>query len=177
MNLREETLAESIIYDGSILKLIKQEVKLPNEKNASREIVRHSEGVALLAFIDEENILLVEQFRKPFDKNFLEIPAGKIDINDENCMVAALRELEEETGFTTKNVRFLGKITPSPGFCDEEVKLYLAKDLIKRQSLLKDEDEFLNIKIMPLKDIKKMILTGKITDAKTIATIFFYENN
>ncbi|MPQ42746.1 NUDIX hydrolase [Clostridium tarantellae] len=176
MNLREETLNENIIYEGNILKLVNQEVKLPDENRAFREIVRHSGGVAIIAFIDDENILLVEQFRKPFDRNFLEIPAGKIDKNDIDYKIGALRELEEETGYSTQNIKFIGKIAPSPGFCDEEVNIYVAKNLYKRQILFKDEDEFLNLKVASLKHVKKMICKGKIIDAKTIAAIFFLEN-
>ena len=176
MDLREINVSEEVLYEGSFLKLLKQKVKLPNGNIADRDIVRHPGGVAILAFTEEKKILLVEQFRKPFDKNFLEIPAGKIDLNEEH-LISALRELEEETGYTSNSIVYLGKVAVSPGFCDEYVHLYKATNLEKRNLAHPDEDEFLNIKEVTIEELKKLILDGVITDAKTVAAMFFWQNS
>lgn len=175
MNLIEKTLKEQIVYKGSFLRVLTQKVELPNGNIGYRDIVRHPGGVAIVAFTDEDNILVVEQFRKPFDEKFLEIPAGKIDPNEDH-LISALRELEEETGYTSTNMEYLGKIAPSPGFCDEYVHLYKATDLKSRNKFVSDEDEFITIKEYPLKKIRELIFKGEITDAKTIASIFFIDN-
>ncbi|MGV2802631.1 NUDIX domain-containing protein [Clostridium perfringens] len=155
MDLYEKTLSEESIFKCSFMELVKQKVKLPDGNEVERDIVKHSNGVCVLAFNEKGNILMVEQFRKPFNRIFLELPAGKVD-KEEILEKAALRELKEETGYSANKITYLGQITPSPGFCDE--------------------DEFLNLKEYSLEEVKNMIIEGKIIDAKTIACLFFYEN-
>lgn len=174
MDLYEKTLSEETIFKCSFMELVKQQVELPDGKEVERDIVKHSHGVCIIAFNENRNILMVEQFRKPFDSIFLELPAGKVD-KDENLYEAALREFREETGYLANKIIYLGKIVPSPGFCDEVVYLYKAEELQKGEVNL-DEDEFLNLKEYPLEEVKNMIIEGKIIDAKTIACLFLYEN-
>lgn len=171
MNLNEKTLEEKLIHQGSFLTIVNQKVKLPDGNIAYRDIVRHPGGVAILAFVDEDTIILVEQFRKPLDKEMIEIPAGKIDKNEEpiNC---AKRELEEETGYIPGDIKYLGKFATAPGFCDEYIYLFKAIDL-KKGTIGGDEDEFINVMTASITEIKEMIKIGKIQDAKTIAAMSY----
>lgn len=174
MDLYEKTLSEESIFKCSFMELVKQKVKLPDGNEAERDIVKHSNGVCVIAFNEKGNILMVEQFRKPFNRVFLELPAGKVD-KEEILEKAALRELKEETGYLANKITYLGQIAPSPGFCDEVVYLYKAHELKKGETNF-DHDEFLNLNEYSLEEVKNMIIEGKITDAKTIACLFFYEN-
>ena len=174
MDLFEKTISNEIIYEGKIFNLEKVRVLLPNGKFSERDIVRHNGAVAIIAVKDNGKIVFVEQFRKPIDKVLLEVPAGKLEKNEdhEKC---ALRELEEETGYKAKTIKFLGEIVMTPGFADEIIYLYYASDLYK---VLKggDEDEFINLHEFDLDEINDMIIQGKIFDSKTICAIKFLEN-
>ena len=170
MNLEEKTLEEKSLYEGSFLKLVKQKVLLPDGKTSERDIVRHPGGVAILAF-NKDKLLLVEQYRKALDKPLIEIPAGKIEKN-EDIKICAIRELEEETGYKAGKIEFLGKFATSPGFCDEYIYLFKAEELSKGV-IGGDDDEFINIKEYTLEEVKNMIKTGKLEDCKTIAAMQF----
>lgn len=168
MDFTEKTVEAKNIFKGKIIDLNLHTVELPNGKRASREIINHPGGVAILAYKDEETVILVEQFRKPIEKNLLELPAGKLE-KGEDVEACGIRELEEETGYKAKEFKYLGKIVSSPGFCDEYIHIYMAKGLYKGQDGLGDEDEFINIKELKIDKIKKMIKKGEIIDAKTIS--------
>ncbi|MGE5627877.1 MAG: NUDIX hydrolase [Solirubrobacterales bacterium] len=167
MDLSEKTIKTNCIYKGRILTLEELEVALPDGKTGRREIVRHNGAVAVIPYVDHETVLLVEQFRKAVEKTLLEVPAGKIE-KDEEPLPCAIRELEEETGYKSDKITFLGKVVTSPGFCDEYIYLYKAEDLYPGDASLGDEDEFINIHKVKVNNIKGMIREGKIEDAKTI---------
>jgi ADP-ribose pyrophosphatase len=167
MVLFEKTIDEKPIYKGKIIELVVQNVELLNGKISKREIVKHPGGVAILAYLDAETVLFVEQFRKPIDNCILELPAGKLEYG-ENTEECGIRELEEETGYKAKKFTYLGKIVTSPGFCNEYIYLYKAEELYKGQTGLGDEDEFINIHEIKVNDIKDMIKKGEIIDSKTI---------
>lgn len=171
MNIDEKILKEKLIYKGSFLDILNVDVKLPNGKNYSRDVVRHPGATAIIAFLDNENIILVEQFRLPLNKKILEIPAGKINKN-EDIKECAKRELQEETGYIARNLEYLGCIATAPGFCDEIIYLYKATNLTLG-SKNEDEDEFTNVKIMNINKVKEMIKKGEIIDGKTIS-VFTY---
>lgn len=171
MNIDEKILKEKLIYKGSFLDILNVDVKLPNGKNYSRDVVRHPGATAIIAFLDNENIILVEQFRLPLNKKILEIPAGKINKN-EDIKECAKRELQEETGYIAGNLEYLGCIATAPGFCDEIIYLYKATNLTLG-SKNEDEDEFTNVKIMNINKVKEMIKKGEIIDGKTIS-VFTY---
>lgn len=168
MDFTEKTVDTKNIYKGKIIEVNLQTVKLPNGKEAKREIVNHSGGVAILAYKDKDTILMVEQFRKPIEKNILEIPAGKIE-KGEDIELCGIRELEEETGYKANKFKYLGKIVTTPGFSNEYIYIYKAEDLYKGQDDLGDEDEFINVKELKVDKIKDMIKKGEIIDAKTIS--------
>ncbi|MFD3157378.1 NUDIX hydrolase [Haloimpatiens sp. FM7330] len=169
MELYEKTIDEKQIYKGKIIDVRLQEVKLPNGKKSKREIVKHPGGVAIVAFKDENTILMVEQFRKPIDECILEIPAGKIEKGEE-IEVCAKRELEEETGYKSDNMSYLGKVVTSPGFCNEYIYIFKAENLYKG-IIGGDEDEFINLHEMKIDKMKDMIKNKEIVDAKTICAL------
>lgn len=171
MNIDEKILKEKLIYKGSFLDILNVDVELPNGKSYSRDVVRHPGATAIIAFLDNENIILVEQFRLPLNKKILEIPAGKINKN-EDIKECAKRELQEETGYIAGNLEYLGCIATAPGFCDEIIYLYKATNLTLG-SKNEDEDEFTNVKIMNINKVKEMIKKGEIIDGKTIS-VFTY---
>ena len=171
MNIDEKILKEKLIYKGSFLDILNVDVELPNGKSYSRDVVRHPGATAIIAFLDDENIILVEQFRLPLNKKILEIPAGKINKN-EDIKECAKRELQEETGYIARNLEYLGCIATAPGFCDEIIYLYKATNLTLG-SKNEDEDEFTNVKIMNINKVKEMIKKGEIIDGKTIS-VFTY---
>lgn len=169
MDFFEKTIDEVNIYEGSFLKFVKQTVELPNGKTSTREIIRHPGGVAILAYKDKETIIMVEQFRKPFENILLEIPAGKIE-KGEDIELCGRRELEEETGYKAKIFTYLGKIATTPGFTDEYIYIYKAEELYKGK-IGGDEDEFINVREINIKDLRAMIKSGEIIDGKTLAAL------
>ncbi|WP_461204373.1 NUDIX hydrolase [Clostridium sp. DL1XJH146] len=171
MNINEITLDEELKFEGKIISLTVKNVKLPNGKVSKREIVKHPGGVAILAFKEKDEVLLVEQFRSPLEKSILEIPAGKLEKNEdpEEC---GKRELEEETGFKAGKMTFLGKIAPSPGYTNEYIYLYKAEDLYKGQ-IGGDDDEFINVHQYSLCELKEKIKSREIIDAKTICIMMY----
>lgn len=171
MKLFEKTLSEEYKYRGRIINLKVQQVELPNGRISSREIIEHPGAVAIVPFLDDNTIILAEQFRKALDQVILEIPAGKIDKGEEP-MACGIRELEEETGYKAKGFEYLGKLVTTPGFTDEVIYIYKATDLYKGEINM-DEDEFINLKTYKLEEIKDMVKSGQIIDGKTIAALAY----
>ncbi len=166
MNLNETTLSTVRHFEGRILNLRVDTVQLPNGNTSTREVVEHKGGVCIAALTDERELLFVRQYRHPYGAVLLELPAGKLDSKSENRLSAAVRELREETGATAENIRFLGELYPSPGYCDEILTLYLATGLSFGDAD-PDEDEFLQVERIPLDKAVDMVLGGEIPDAKT----------
>ena len=169
MDFKETMVSTETIFEGKIITVLKDEVTLPNGKLASREVVRHPGGVAILALDDEYNAYLVRQYRYPMEMELLELPAGKLDMDGEDSMNAAARELSEETGLIAGELLYLGYILASPGFCDEALHMYVAQDLTQEECH-PDEDEFVEVCKMPFDELVARILAGQITDGKTVAT-------
>lgn len=157
------------IYDGKIITVHCDTVSLVDGSAAKREIVDHPGGVAVAALTEDDEILLVRQFRYAYKEVLYEIPAGKLE-KGENPYDAGIREFEEECGAKAKNVFSLGKMYPTPGYCSEIIHLYGATDLtFTKQNL--DEGEFLDVIKMPFDTAVAKILNGEIKDAKTIIAI------
>lgn len=167
MNYVEKTVSSKEIFHGKVINLRLDEVELPNGKLAHREVVEHPGGVAIVAITSEEEVLLVKQFRKPCEEVLWEIPAGKLE-RGEDPVKAALRELEEETGFKAETVEKVISFYTSPGFADEVLHIYLADQLTPTAQAL-DEDEFLSVGRKSWMEIQKMIATNEMKDAKSIA--------
>jgi ADP-ribose pyrophosphatase len=178
-HLKEETLDSTLIYDGKIVKLFKDNVMLENGEKAVREVIKHSGGVCILAAIENPaainnpNILFVRQYRYPQEKILLELPAGKLE-HGEEPIDCARRELEEETGLITQNLKEFGLIVPTPAYDTEKIYCYIADGL--RQSKQKlDKDEFLDVEQIPLLTAAEMIMNGEINDSKTVAFLLKYK--
>jgi ADP-ribose pyrophosphatase len=173
MNKFEEpTLSSKSIFQGKVISLQVDEVKLPNGDTATREIVRHPGAVAVMAFRDNK-LIVVEQYRKPLGKSQVEIPAGKLDPGEEPY-VAAVRELEEETGYRGGSFQHVCSFYTSPGFADEMLHLYVAEGLEEGEAR-PDEDEFIECEAITLEQAKQYIAEQRISDAKTIMAVYAWE--
>ena len=168
MDLTERTLESKTIFQGKIITVLLDQAQLPDGKPAEREVVLHPGGVGILPLDENGNVTLVQQYRYPFHQVLLELPAGKLDQGEDHRLAAA-RELSEETGLEAGELTYLGSILASPGFCDERLHMYLARNLRRAQSH-PDEDEFLNVVTMPFETPCRQVMDGTIEDAKTVAT-------
>ena len=168
----EKTLSSQTIYEGRAVKLRVDTVQKPGGRQTTREIVEHADCVAIIAVDAEDNVLLVKQFRKPVEKELLEIPAGGIDAG-EDAEAAVVREMREETGFWPQKVERLGGFYSAPGYGTEYLYLYLATDLTPSQLHAEDTEE-IEVVPVPLKQIPDLINSGKIVDSKSIAGLFMY---
>ena len=167
--LAESKETSTILFTGKIVRLEYDEVRLPNGKMATREVIRHRGAVAVVALTDEGEILLERQYRYPHAEVLWEIPAGKLEAGEDPAE-AVKRELQEETGAVAKEWLSLGMFYPSPAILDEKIRLYLARGLTFGKRHL-DEDEFLALERVPLARAVEMILRGEIPDGKTQAAV------
>ena len=174
MKLTEKTISSQILHQGKVLNLRIDAVELPNGKIATREIIEHAGAVAIVPLTSAGEIVMVRQYRHPAGEILLEIPAGKLD-RDENPEHCAKRELLEETGFITGNIRKIFSCFSSPGFCGELIHIYVATEIIYQGQQL-DEDEFLEVEKIPLPKVLAMISSGDIKDIKTIAGVLSIAN-
>ncbi|NLY85905.1 MAG: NUDIX hydrolase [Tissierellia bacterium] len=165
----EKTMKSDKLYEGKILNLRVDTVELPDKKYSKREIVEHPGSVAVIPIADDGSIILVKQYRKAVEKFLLEIPAGKLEINEEP-RVTAIRELKEETGYSTEKMEYLMEFYTSPGFTNEKIYLFLATDLVKGEAT-QDTDEYIKVEKYNIDLLIKMIERGEITDSKTIIGI------
>lgn len=168
MEFREKTVKENYLYKGKIINLRKDDIILPDGKRAIREVVEHSGGSCILCEIDGK-ILLVNQFRYPYKEMLLELPAGKLNVG-ESPEETAIRELEEEGGVKAESVELMFEIYPSPGYTNEIIRIYKAKN-VKKTAVHLDEDEFLESVWIEKSKLKQMIFDGKIKDGKTIIAL------
>ncbi|MCT1903287.1 NUDIX hydrolase [Oceanobacillus sojae] len=169
----EKTITTKKIFEGNIIDVQLDEVKLPNGETAKRELVYHPGAVAVIPITSDNKIVLVEQYRKPLERTLIEIPAGKLEEN-ENPLTAAVRELEEETGYTTTNLSQVTSFYTSPGFANELVYVYITNDLIKMENPpAGDDDEFVEIMEVTLEEAKKLVEEGRIQDAKTNYAVLY----
>lgn len=167
-NLQETQLTSQPIFDGSVLHVFLDTVRLPNERTAEREYTVHHGAVCVLPLLENGDVLLERQFRYPMGEVITEIPAGKLDYIGEDPQTAALRELREETGTVAEELIPLGKFYPACAYSTEVIHMYLARKLHFGERDL-DEDEFLNVFRMPLSELVEKVLNGEIPDAKTQA--------
>ena len=169
----ETTLDSVKVFDGVLLHVRKDSVRLPNGHRSVREYIEHPGAVAMLAFVDERTILLERQFRYPMRRHFIELPAGKID-KGEDPLATAQRELIEECGFEAADWRHLGTLHPAIGFADEHIELYAARDLTYVGHQL-DDDEFLEVMKVDVFEAIEWIREGRITEPKAIYGLMWAE--
>jgi ADP-ribose pyrophosphatase len=165
--LRERFLSSEEIYPGKIIRVEKWQVELPNGEKALREVVRHNGASAIVPVDGEGQVTLVRQHRVAIDRCTWEIPAGKLDSPAEDPFSAAQRELEEETGLQAAHWQKLTCIYTTPGFCNEQISIYLATGLSQHPAH-PDADEFLFLTKMPLRRAVEMCMAGEIRDGKTV---------
>ncbi|MFV0520335.1 MAG: NUDIX domain-containing protein [Lachnospirales bacterium] len=161
------------MYSGKIFDIYQDEIELPNGNIASRDSLIHNGAAAVLPIDEKGNIILVRQYRHSVLDYVLEIPAGKLE-KDEDPKVCAIRELEEEIGYISSDFSYMFKTYIAVGYSSEVIHIYLAKDLKKTVQNL-DDDEFLEIETYTLDECMTMIQNGNILDSKTIATLLFYK--
>ena len=165
-NLEEKFISRENIYDGVVLKVVRDTVELPDGNQAIRELCLHMGAVAIIPLLDDGRVLMERQYRYAHGRMFFEIPAGKLDSADEDPLDAAIRELREETGAVAEKMTYLGRIDPTPALINEKIYLYLAEGLKFGEREL-DEDEFLEVERIPLERMLEMVMSGEITDGKT----------
>ena len=165
MHLEEKTNASESVYKGKIFEVTKDKALLENGSQVQRDVVHHSGGVAVIPVTENNEILMVRQYRYPHHKAMLEIPAGKIE-RGEKHYDCGRRELLEETGCICKVYEYLGEIVPTPAYVSEVIHLYMASGLEFTAQKL-DEDEFLDVEKIPLEKAVDMVIKGEITDSKT----------
>ena len=172
-HLREERISGEDIYGGIFLNMKRDRVSLPDGQEAVREYLTHPGAVAILALLDDGRILLERQYRYPVAKVCMEIPAGKLDPN-EDPLVCAQRELEEETGYSASKWSYIRRIHPVISYSTEFIDIYLAEGLQAGKSRL-DEEEFLDVFAAPLDEILAWVEQGVITDVKTTIAIYWLD--
>lgn len=166
----EQTDEAQPIFAGRIITVHNDKVTLVDGTHAEREVVDHPGGVGIIGLTEENEVLLVRQFRYPYKETIYEIPAGKLE-KGEDAREAGIREFEEECGAKAEIFESLGEIYPSPGYCSEIIRLFYAKGLSFGEQHL-DEDEYLDVIKMPIKDVTAKIMSGEIKDSKTVAAVF-----
>ena len=169
MIFHEKSISSDVKFEGNIITVRVDTVEMPDGRTATREIVDHSGGVCVVPITDNNEVIMVRQFRKPIESAILEIPAGKLN-KGEDHYECGIRELEEETGYKSNNVVYLGHVLPTPGFVNETIHIYLATELVKGKANL-DLDEYLDVEKVPLDSAVNMIMNNEINDSKTIVGI------
>ena len=169
----EKTIYSQPIYSGRVISLKVDDVTLPNGAKSKREIVNHPGAVAIIALTDDGKLLVVEQYRKALERSIIEIPAGKLEPG-EAPEVTARRELAEETGFGCEELTYLQTFATSPGFADEVIHLFVARQLfVLEQQAELDEDEFVELMEVTPEEAEMMVADGRIYDAKTAFAVLW----
>jgi ADP-ribose pyrophosphatase len=175
MELKETGLDTELVYQGDFIQVRKDNVRLPDGKTGSREYINHPGAVAVLALLDNGNLVMERQFRYAPQREFVELPAGKID-HGEDILVCAKRELLEETGYVASEWTHLTTAWPCIGYADERMEYFLARGLSHLGRKL-DDGEFLEVFELPLTEALEWIRLGKINESKTIVGLFWLEKH
>ncbi len=168
--LSEKKLSREEIFDGRVLHIVRDTVELPNGKHSTREVALHNGAVCIVPVTSDGEIIMERQFRYPFNEVIWEIPAGKLDKGESDPLLAAKRELMEETGYTAEKFQFMGEFYSSPAILSEKIYMYAATELTLGERRL-DEDEFLDIVKVPFDTVIEMIKRNEIPDGKTQAAV------
>jgi len=173
MDLTEKTIRKAYMYRGRILNVRNDDVLLPNGHTSNREVVEHHGGVCVLPVTEDGHVLFVRQYRYAYESPILELPAGKLE-KDEDPFEAGKRELHEETGMKAAHYYDLGEDYPSPGYTNEVIHLYAADGLTDIGQEL-DPDEFLNVEKYTLDEALEMVFSGELKDSKTQIALMKYK--
>lgn len=167
--LSETILSSTPVYEGRIFTVDDVQVRLPDGRQAQRDIIRHRGSVGIIALTDDDQMVLVHQYRTAIEQVTLEIPAGKLERGEDPAACAA-RELEEETGYTADHLGYLCPFVPAIGYSDEVLHLFLATGL-RFVGASPDDDEFINVDVVPVQELVDRVLDGQVSDSKTMAAI------
>jgi len=170
-HLRERRLGSRRAYEGKVVKVDEDTVRLPNGREARREVVRHPGAVLIVPVLEDGRVVLIRQYRYAPDEVLWELPAGTLDRRAESAEACAQRELEEETGYRAEHWTFLTKFYTTPGFTDELMHCFLATGLTPAEQC-PDTDEAMEVVLMPLTEALALAQGGEIRDGKTIAGLF-----
>ena len=170
-----ERIGRELVYEGALVKVYKDKMKISNGNIAYWDYIHHNGAAAVVPVCDNGNLLLVRQYRNALERMTLEIPAGKLDSVDEEMIVCATRELEEETGYKSEDIEFLISLNTTVAFCDEKIDVFVAKNLVKTAQNL-DDDEDIDVYAYTIEELCELIYESKIQDAKTIAAIMAYKD-
>ena len=173
MNLKETQISSALAYDGNFLKIRKDHARMPDGSISTREYINHPGAVAILAILDNGKLIMERQFRYAPQREFVEIPAGKIDPG-EDILLTAQRELLEETGYVAKEWTHITTAWPCIGYADERLEYFIARGLTHQGSQL-DDGEFLEVFELDVDEAIDWVRLGKITDSKTIVGLFWLE--
>lgn len=173
MDLTETQVDTALVYDGGFIQVHKDHARLPDGSISTREYIKHPGAVAIIALLDNGNLVMERQFRYAPQQEFIELPAGKID-HGEDVLLTAQRELLEETGYVASEWTHISTAWPCIGFSDERMEYFLARGLTHKGRKL-DEGEFLEVFELSPQDAIEWIRSGKITDSKTIVGLFWME--
>jgi len=173
-DLGEHFVSGEEVFSGKLLRVRRDVVRLPDGSQSVREYVRHPGAAVMVALFDDGRVLLERQFRYPHGRDFIELPAGKLEPGEPH-LETARRELLEETGYVASDWRRLGVVHPSVGYTDEAIELFLAKGLTKREAKL-DDGEFLEVLEVPFAEAIAMVRDGRITDAKSVAGLLWVKS-
>jgi ADP-ribose diphosphatase len=170
-DLTEHFVSGELVYDGTLLKVRRDTVRLPDGSVGTREYIRHPGAVAIVALFDDGSVLLERQFRYPHRRDFIELPAGKLEPGEPH-LDTAKRELLEETGYVAAKWTRLCVIHTAIAYTDEAIELFLAKNLTKVERKL-DQGEFLEVLTVPFDEAVAMTRDGRITDAKSVTGLLW----
>ncbi len=162
-----QPISQETVFSGRVIETRVDTLLMPDGRQITREVVQHPGAVAIVPIDGEDNVLLVRQYRYAAGRSLLELPAGVVE-SGESPDDTAQRELQEEVGYVSNNLRALGGVYSSPGFCTEFLYLYIARDLVPSR-LPGDEDEDISVETVPMSRVDQLIRLGEIQDAKTVA--------
>ena len=171
-DLTEHPVAGEQVFDGNLLKVYRDDVRLPDGSHGQREYIKHPGAVAIVPLFDDGSILLERQFRYPHHKVFIEVPAGKLEPNEPH-LETAKRELLEETGYTAREWKHLATIHTAIAYTNEAIDLFIARQLEKTGGAQLDAGEFVETIVVPFGEAIAMVKDGRITDAKTVAALLW----
>lgn len=171
-----ERLERKLVHEGVVINIYEDKVQIPNGNVATWDFIGHKGAAAVVPVCEDGRILMVHQYRNALDRETIEVPAGGRDSKEEPYLTCAYRELEEETGYRAEkeDFEFLISLKTTVAFCDEQIEVYVARNLKKTHQNL-DEDEFIHVRAYELDELLRMIFEGKMQDGKTVAAILAYK--